>query len=217
MSNMLSSEGQGPRITKIARREEPAIAAERGPAEGASPPILNFCLGPEIRAAVEAYARLHVFELQRRATGLAIEEGVTKPEEADQDWNIESSTPNKAVVTNIISYCVLKGLETLQRDLQRMQLEDVKINEGFKQISEFLFDHPEIERAAAEYFTREDPAYQILRRGAGETEYDVPYDRPIAIHGLAAAEALLRADAITSAAIERALASRKRATDPEAE
>ena len=101
-------------------------------------------------------------------------------------------------------------------------LNIVESKEGLKQISEFLFDHPEIERATAEYFTQDDPAYVILRRKmrrAGETEwtdYDVPYDRAMAAQGLAAEEALLKAYA--AAAIEGALAPfRERANDPEAE
>ena len=197
--------------------EEPAIPATGGPAEGASPPILTFCPRPEIRAAVEALARLHVIDLEERSKSIAIEEGDLKPEEADQDWDLEFK-PSEAILSEMVTRCVVGGFEPLQHSLQSERLNIIKTKEGLKQILEFLFDHPEVERATAEYFTQDDPAYRILRRGVGETEYDVPYDRPMAAHGLAAGEALLKAYAATSAAVERALApSRERANNPEAE
>jgi len=202
--------------------EEPAIPADGGPAEGASPPILTFCPRREIRAAIEALARLHVIDLEERSTSIAIEEGDLKPE-ADQDWDLEFK-PSEAILSEMVTRCVVGGFEPLQHSLQGERLNIIKTKEGLKQILEFLFDHPEIECATPAYFTQDDPAYRILRRKrsrAGETEwtdYDVPYDRPMAAHGLAAAEALLKAYAATSAAIERALALfRERANNPEAE
>jgi len=177
-------------------------------------------LGPEIRAAVVALARLRVIEREHFATQIEIEEGDLKPEEAEQDWEIEFK-PDEYTLSDTVCYCVLEGLEPVLRNLQPYIVET---KEAFKQISEFLFDHPEIECATPEYFTQDDPAYRILRRQkqwTGETEwtdYDVRYDRPMAAHGLSAAEALLRAYAGTSAAIERALAPfRERANNPEAE
>ena len=205
------------------RPEEPAIPAEDGPAEGASPPILTFCPRHEIRAAIEALARLHVIDLEERSTSIAIEEGDLKPEEADQDWDLEFK-PSEAILSEMVTRCVVGGFEPLQHSLQSERLNIIKTKEGLKQILEFLFDHPEIECATPEYFTQDDPAYRILRRKrwrAGETEWtdhDVPYDRPMVAHGLAAGEALLKAYAATSAAVERALApSRERANNPEAE
>jgi hypothetical protein len=181
-------------------------------------PTLTFWAAPEIRAAVETLARLDEIEYDELLTGIEIEQGTLKPEEVDPDWDIESK-PHETTLSDIVSGCVLRGLEPIQRILQRNHTNLVKTDEGLKQILEFLSDHPEIERATAEYFTQDDPAYPILRRKTlGETEstnFDVPYDRPMAARSLAADEVLLKAYAATSAAIERAL--RKWANNPEAE
>jgi hypothetical protein len=206
------------------------------PAHGEWTPILTFCGGPELRA-LEALARMSELDLEERATSIAIEKGDVKPEEPRQVGDIERK-PFEDTLSCVVRYLVLDALEPAQRRLQETRVHRLKVKEGFQQILEFLFNHPEIERARPEYFTQDDPAYRILRRKRGKwgetseqirqrirqgiepewTDYDVPYDRPMAAYALAAEEALLKAEATTSAAIDRALAPfGERANNPEAE
>src|SRR5262249_1552932 len=132
--------------------------------------------------------------------------------------------PSKVSLNSLIESFVRDGLEKMQSNIQKMHPKLIKSKQGFEEILRFLLDHPEIEYPTTEHFRQDDPAYPLLQtpyREDGETEWtfrDDPHNRTKAAHGIAADEALIKADKAALEAIERALApSRARAPDPEAE
>jgi len=128
------------------------------------------------------------------------------------DWHwVAQYKPDKASINSLLSRFVLDGLKEFQQGIQKTQPKTVGLKEGYEQILKFLFDHGEIEYATTEHFSQDDPAYQLLERNQqqrerAQTPYEVlPIDRVMAAQGLAAQEAMLKAERAALAAIERAL------------